>query len=110
MTNPGPECCTHDPLSSGALGQESHRKDMDRRLARLQGQVGGIRRMVEEGRWCPDVLNQVEAVQEGLRAISARLLEEHIRHCVVEAARSDTPQVLERKLEEVAVLLRRRRT
>lgn len=106
-----PSCCPVPPAPAvGALLDPDHRTRIDRRLARLEGQVRGVRRMVEEGRWCLDVLTQVEAVQEGLRAVSAELLSGHLRHCVVDAARSGTPESLAARLDEVDTLLRRRRS
>jgi len=106
-----PDCCQPDtPASGGALHDPDHRLKIDRRLARLEGQVRGVRRMVDEGRWCLDVLAQVEAVQEGLRAVSAELLSGHLRHCVADAALSGSPEVLARRLDEVDTLLRRKRS
>ena len=65
--------------------------------------------MVEERRWCIDVLVQVDAVRESLRAVADELLEAHLRHCVAEAARSEDGARVDRVLEEVAMLLRRRK-
>ena len=93
----------------GALHRDEHRKSVDRRLARIEGQVRGLRRMVEERRWCIDVLVQVDAVRESLRAVADELLEAHLRHCVAEAARSEDGARVGRVLEEVAMLLRRRK-
>lgn len=57
-----------------------------RRLKRIEGQVRGIARMVEEDKYCIDILTQVAAVNKALHAVSIGLLEEHIGHCVVGAA------------------------
>ncbi|WP_427007717.1 metal-sensitive transcriptional regulator [Pseudarthrobacter sp. H2] len=57
-----------------------------RRLKRIEGQVRGIARMVDEDAYCIDVLTQVAAVNKALHAVSIGLLEEHIGHCVVNAA------------------------
>ena len=56
-----------------------------KRLARIEGQVRGITRMVEEDKYCIDVLTQVSAVTKALQAVSLRLLEDHLAHCVVSA-------------------------
>jgi DNA-binding FrmR family transcriptional regulator len=58
-----------------------------KRLRRIEGQVRGLQRMVEEDTYCIDVLTQVSAVTRALQAVSMGLLEEHLRHCVVDAAR-----------------------
>ena len=60
-----------------------------RRLRRIEGQVRGISRMVEDDTYCIDVLTQVSAVTRALHAVSLGLLEDHLGHCVVEAARRD---------------------
>ena len=57
-----------------------------KRLRRIEGQVRGIARMVEEDTYCIDVLTQVSAATKALHAVSLGLLEDHISHCVVEAA------------------------
>ncbi|MGB7449131.1 MAG: metal-sensitive transcriptional regulator [Ornithinimicrobium sp.] len=57
------------------------------RLARIEGQVRGIARMVDEDTYCIDVLTQVSAATQALNSVSLSLLEEHIGHCVVDAAR-----------------------
>jgi DNA-binding FrmR family transcriptional regulator len=59
-----------------------------KRLRRVEGQVRGIQRMVEEDRYCADVLTQLAAVQEALRAVGRELLRNHLRHCAADALRS----------------------
>ena len=56
------------------------------RLKRIEGQVRGIARMVEEDRYCADVLDQVAAVQKALKAVSRELVRNHLKHCVAHAA------------------------
>jgi CsoR family transcriptional regulator, copper-sensing transcriptional repressor len=62
--------------------KESHLK----RLRRVEGQVRGLQRMVDEDKYCIDILTQVSAATKALQAFSLELLEEHLAHCVVEAA------------------------
>lgn len=59
-----------------------------KRLRRIEGQVRGLQRMVDEETYCIDVLTQVSAVTKALQAVSLGLLEDHVGHCVVDAARS----------------------
>ena len=62
-----------------------------KRLRRIEGQVRGLQRLVDEDTYCIDVLTQVAAVTKALQAVSLGLLEDHVGHCVVDAAReSDT--------------------
>ena len=58
------------------------------RLRRLEGQVRGIQRMIEEDRYCADVLTQISSVQEALRAVGRELMRNHLKHCASTAIRS----------------------
>ena len=62
------------------------------RLARIEGQVRGIARMVEDDTYCIDVLTQVGATTKALEAVALKLLEDHLAHCVVDAARAGGPE------------------
>lgn len=97
-------CC----VQSGALRETGHSAAIDRRLARIEGQIRGIRRMVAEGRYCVDVLSQVQAVQESLKSASAALLEGHLRSCVDEAFSSGTATRKEAVLKELVGLVARK--
>src|SRR5919206_4032874 len=70
------------------------------RLRRIEGQVRGLQRMVEEERYCADVLMQVSSVQEALRGVSRTLLHNHLRHCATEAIRSGDPEQAEGVYQE----------
>jgi CsoR family transcriptional regulator, copper-sensing transcriptional repressor len=69
-------------------GYTGSKDDYLKRLRRIEGQVRGIARMVDEDTYCIDVLTQVSAVTKALQAVSIGLVEDHLSHCVVEAARS----------------------
>jgi CsoR family transcriptional regulator, copper-sensing transcriptional repressor len=58
-----------------------------KRLRRIEGQVRGLQKMVEEGRYCADVLTQLAAVQEALRAVGRELMRNHLKHCASSAIR-----------------------
>jgi DNA-binding FrmR family transcriptional regulator len=60
--------------------------DLLRRLRRIEGQVRGLEQMIEDDRYCIDVLTQITSVTAALRGVSMGLLDEHLRHCVLEAA------------------------
>jgi DNA-binding FrmR family transcriptional regulator len=62
--------------------------DLTRRLNRIEGQVRGLNKMVEEGRYCVDILTQVAAVRSALDALALQLLEDHSRGCLQDAIRS----------------------
>lgn len=76
------------------------------RVKRIAGQVEGIGRMIGEDRDCVEILNTISAVHSALRGLEAKLLEDHVCHCVHEAATD--PALLEKRLEEVIGLYRRR--
>jgi DNA-binding FrmR family transcriptional regulator len=69
------------------------------RLRRIEGQVRGLHRMVESEAYCIDILTQVSAVTSALQNVAIALLEDHLRHCVIDAARL-SPEEGTRKLEE----------
>ena len=85
----------HDEAACGCAVQHGGRKavgvDQDlktknlNRLRRIEGQVRGLQHMVEEDRYCADILIQVSSVQEALRAVGSTLLRNHLRHCVTDA-------------------------
>jgi DNA-binding FrmR family transcriptional regulator len=77
------------------------------RLRRIEGQVRGIQKMMEEERYCADVLMQVASVQEALRGVSRSLLRNHLKHCAAEAIRSDDPEKAEAMYEELLDLVYR---
>ena len=87
-------------------GYEDDKKALLKRLARIEGQVRGIARMVEEDRYCIDVLDQVSAITSGLQKVSLMLVREHLDHCVAEAVRGDEDGG-QAKLDEAAKAIER---
>jgi DNA-binding FrmR family transcriptional regulator len=77
------------------------------RLRRIEGQVRGLQKMVEEERYCTDVLVQVASVQEALRSAGRALLDNHLRHCATEAIRSADPERAEAMYDELLGLVYR---
>ena len=69
-------------------GYSDDKEAIQKRLRRIEGQVRGLQRMVEEDVYCIDVLTQVSAVTRALQAVALGLLEEHLGHCVTEAVRA----------------------
>ncbi|MCB2177747.1 MAG: metal-sensitive transcriptional regulator [Actinomycetales bacterium] len=77
-----------------------------KRLRRIEGQVRGIARMVDEDVYCIDVLTQVAAVTKALQAVSLGLMEDHLAHCVVDAAR-ESQEAGDAKVREAAEAIAR---
>ena len=74
---------------------------LGKRLKRIEGQVRGLQRMVDEERYCADVLVQISAVQEALRGVGRLLLHNHLAHCTTDAIRSGDPEQAERVVQEL---------
>ena len=79
---------------------------MLKRLARVEGQVRGITRMVEQDAYCIDVLTQISAVTSALKAVSLGLLGDHLAHCVADATRAGGPEA-EEKIDEAMAAIKR---
>ena len=76
------------------------------RLRRIEGQVRGLQRMVEEDRYCADVLTQISSVHEALRAVGRELMRNHLKHCATEAIRSGEEEAEEMYDELVELMYR----
>jgi len=83
-----------------APGYAPHKDQLLKRLARIEGQVRGISRMVEDDRYCIDILTQLGAVDTALEAVALKVLEEHVQHCVAGAlASGDAAQATDKATE-----------
>jgi DNA-binding FrmR family transcriptional regulator len=78
-----------------------HQREIVDRLKSVNGHVQGIVRMVEEDRYCMDIIHQVQAVQRALERVNGLLLEGHMQTCVTGAIRSDDPKERERVIGEL---------
>ena len=85
---------------------EKEIKDLITRLSRVEGQVRGIKNMVEEERYCVEILNQVSAVQAALNSFSKELLANHIHTCVVEDIRAGKDEVVDELCETIKKIMR----
>ena len=89
-------------MASGSSGQ----RELINRLSRIEGQVRGISRMVDEDKYCIDILTQVSAASRALQCVALQLLEDHMRHCLIEAARAGGAE-RDDKLKEASVAIGR---
>ena len=78
---------------------DGNKDDLQQRLRRIEGQVRGIARMVEEDKYCIDILTQVSAATKALETVALSLLGDHLRHCVAEAS-AEGGQVAAEKIRE----------
>ena len=88
------------------VGYSSTKDDVLLRLRRIEGQVRGLQRMVDEGIWCIDVLTQISSVTKALQGVGVGLLDDHIRQCVRDAVQQGDEKGDER-IEEGATAIRR---
>jgi DNA-binding FrmR family transcriptional regulator len=88
-------------------GYSEHRAELVNRLHRIEGQVRGIERMIEEDRYCIDVLTQIAAVKTALEGVATKVLEDHVTHCVAEALASGDAAVAGEKSEELLAAVQR---
>ena len=96
------ECCCHKKKERS----EKEYKDLMNRLSRIEGQVRGVRRMVEEGAYCPDILIQVSAVNAALNSFNKVLLANHIRTCVADDIRDGKDETIDELVTTLQKLMR----
>ena len=102
--------------ASGAAARALHgyeradrRVALTRRLRRIEGQVRGLQRMLEEGRYCVEIMTQIEAVTAALARVQDEILDAHLGHCVSEAMAGEDAGARREKLDEVVGLLKKYR-
>ncbi len=76
----------------------------NKRLNRIRGQVDGIQKMIDEHRYCPEIMMQVRAVRAALRSLESSIMERHLRGCVSAAMKAKEPQDAEAKIRELIQL------
>ncbi|MBL6823517.1 MAG: metal-sensitive transcriptional regulator [Luminiphilus sp.] len=86
--------------------KETTRVNVDRRLARIEGQVKALRRMVGENRYCIDIAQQVQAARAALSSLESIILDDHIATCVQHALEGDSLSAREAKIEELINVMR----
>jgi DNA-binding FrmR family transcriptional regulator len=84
-----------------SAGYTGGKEDYLRRLRRIEGQARGLQKMVEDEKYCIDILTQVSAMTSALQSVALGLLNDHLGHCVVEAARAGGPEA-DAKVKEAA--------
>src|SRR5512132_81708 len=94
------------PGPSAQPGYVDRKEAVQKRLRRIEGQVRGLQRMVDEDKYCIDVLDQVAAVTRALQAVAIELLDDHLSHCVAEAVTAGGTTADE-KLDEASAAIAR---
>ncbi len=101
-----PNSAPEDVSTHTHPGYMHRQDDYLRRMKRIEGQVRGIERMIADETYCIDILTQVSAVTKALQAVSLGLLDEHLSHCVLDAARTDSAEA-DAKLREASQAIAR---
>ena len=81
------------------------KEDVLRRLNRIEGQIKGLKRLVEEDTYCVDVMNQISSVHEALRGVGKLLMRNHLQHCVTDALRGGDEAKAEKTYQEMMDLI-----
>ncbi|HVF13596.1 MAG TPA: metal-sensitive transcriptional regulator [Acidimicrobiales bacterium] len=87
-------------------GYDMDSEDLLKRLRRIEGQVRGLQQMVEDGRYCIDILTQISAATKALQSVAMGLLDDHLRHCVADAVSAGGPEVDKKLTEATAAVAR----
>ena len=88
-------------IETKTYGYADNKPALVKRLHRIEGQVRGIEKMVEEDRYCIDILTQIAAVTTALEAVGLKMLDDHVRHCVAGALASGDPEEAQQKSREL---------
>ncbi|HEY1830022.1 MAG TPA: metal-sensitive transcriptional regulator [Acidimicrobiales bacterium] len=87
-------------------GYIDEKEQLQKRLRKVEGQIRGIQRMVEDDRYCIDILEQVSAATKALQAVALSLLDDHLAHCVSDAVRTGGDEAAEKLNEASAAIAR----
>jgi len=88
-------------------GYSATKEQLQKRLRRIEGQVRGIEKMVDEDRYCIDVLTQIAAVNTALESLAFKVLDDHVNHCVTDALASGNPKEAAAKSKELMEAVQR---
>ena len=105
MLQPNEHCATPGTERKAAAVDPDIKLANLKRLRRIEGQVRGLQRMVEEDRYCIDIITQISSVQEALRSVGRELMLNHLRHCAAEAIKKGSPGEAETVYDELLEVL-----
>ena len=98
--------CACDASVRKAVGVDPEIKVANRhRLRRIEGQIRGLQKMVEDDRYCADIITQIASVQEALRGVARNLMKNHLHHCAAKALTSGKPKQAEAMYDELLELI-----
>jgi CsoR family transcriptional regulator, copper-sensing transcriptional repressor len=111
MEQTQPACHTHNDAAGDQTARKSHHSDQMKsslisRLNRIEGQIRGVKGLIDKDTYCDDVLNQIAAIQSALNGVGKLLLEGHMRSCVIERIQSGETEVIDELLITVNKLMK----
>lgn len=89
------------------IGHTTTHSENKTRLARVEGQVRAVGRMIDDGEYCIDIITQIQAARSALQSVSKLILEKHLKHCVVDALDQHNQTDIDTKLEEIMTVIKR---
>ena len=96
------DCCCHKTKERS----EEETKSLDNRLARIEGQVRGVRKMLSESAYCPDILIQCAAINSAINGFEKELLASHLRTCVIDDIRNGNDEVIDELVDTLKRLMK----
>jgi len=98
------DCCSHDVRKSHH--SDKMKSNLITRLNRIEGQIRGVKGMIEKDTYCDDVLNQISAIQSALNSVGKLLLEGHMKSCIIERIQAGEHEVIDELLVTVNKLMK----
>ncbi len=89
------------------INKNSSHTNLLQRLNRISGQIEGVKKMIQEERYCPDILTQLHAARSALRNLEVQIFDNHLSHCVLHAFEAQDPKQKEKILEEIRLIIKR---
>ncbi|KAB1501321.1 metal-sensitive transcriptional regulator [Corynebacterium sp. 320] len=102
-----PTECNHCGSENHQHGYIADKESYLRRMKRLEGQARGIAKMIEEEKYCIDILTQISALTKAAQGVATGLLEDHLHHCVLDAAHMQDEQLTQEKIAEASSAIKR---
>ncbi|MFE4142603.1 metal-sensitive transcriptional regulator [Peribacillus sp. YIM B13472] len=101
------ECCTTSSNGRKSHHSEAVKKNLTTRLNRIEGQIRGIKGLIEKDTYCDDVITQIAATQSAMNSVAKILLEGHLRNCVVERLNEGDTEVIDEVLVTIQKLMKK---
>ena len=88
-------------------GHRTTHSENTARLSRIEGQIKGVKRMIDDGEYCIDIITQVQAARSALQSVSKIILEKHLKHCVASSLEEKNEAAIDEKIEEIMTVIKR---